>query len=77
MVTERDKSLRLSILDTLEILYKREGEAAAWSLVGSLNSQQKSLVEERFKSVNRHKQRLESNGNAVDHAESPGGGTSR
>ena len=77
MVTERDKSLRLAVLDTLEALYKLEGEATVWIQVGSLNSQQKSLIEERFKAVSRQaaklqtQMRLESNGNAADQSESP------
>lgn len=77
MVTERDKSLRLAVLDTLEILYKMEGEAAVWGQVGSLNGQQKSLIEERFKTVDKQaarlqtQQRLENQENAAEHSESP------
>ena len=46
-----DKSLRLAVLDTLEILCKQQGEATVWAQVGAISPQQKSLIEERFKTV--------------------------
>lgn len=53
LVTVRggDKSLRLAVLDTLELLYKQQGEATVWAQVGAISPQQKSLIEERFKTV--------------------------
>lgn len=75
MVTERDKSVRLAVLDTLELMFKLEGEACVWSQVGNLNSQQRSLIEERFKSVSkqaaRNQMRLTNNGNATDRSDMP------
>ena len=77
MASERDKSLRSAVLEFLGILYKLEGEAAVWAQVGSLSDQQRSLIEERFKSVSKQMaraqtmNRLASNGNAADHSGPP------
>ena len=49
LVSERDKSIRAAALGTLEILHGAEGSAAAWRVIGSISSQQRSLIEERFR----------------------------
>ena len=80
LVTDRDKALRSAVLGTLEILYRKEGEAAVWAHCGSLSDQQRSLIEERFKSVAREalktqaaaaKRRPEIVSQAADYTETP------
>lgn len=56
-MAERDKALRSAVLGALEILAHREGEAAVWAAIGNVSSQQRSLIEERFKHAARNQPR--------------------
>ena len=58
MVAERDGATRAAVLRALEALYVAEGPAEAWSRIGDVNAQQKSLIQERFKYVDRQAQRF-------------------
>lgn len=56
-MADRDKALRAACLSTLTIVYDFEG-SRIWKLLGKLSTQQKSLIEERFKT--HHKYLMES-----------------
>ncbi len=49
MIVERDKSIRAAALGVVEALYVSEGPGVLWSQFNKLTEQQKSLVEERLK----------------------------
>jgi hypothetical protein len=51
MIVERDKSMRAAALAFVEALYVSEGPAVLWSQFNKLTEQQKSLVEERLKYI--------------------------
>lgn len=46
------------MLRALETLYVGEGPDEAWACIGSVSTQQKSLIQERFKYVDRQAQRF-------------------
>ncbi|KAK9795603.1 hypothetical protein WJX73_007429 [Symbiochloris irregularis] len=58
MVSERDAATRTAVLRTLEALYLAEGPEMAWECIGDVSSQQRSLIQERFKYVDRQAQRF-------------------
>lgn len=62
-VSDKDKAVRAACLSTLTTVYDYEGRFI-WKLVGPVPSQQKSLIEERFKS---HHKALIDKGLAVGH----------
>jgi len=62
-VGDRDKAVRAASLSTLTIVYDFEG-IRVWKLLGRLTSQQKTLIEERFKA---HHKALIEKGLAVGH----------
>ena len=49
MVSDRDKAVRAAALALLQTLYQLAGPSQTWGLLGRLNGQQHSLIEERFK----------------------------
>ena len=60
-VADRDKAVRAASLSTLTVVYDFEG-TRIWKLLGRITSQQKSLIEERFKA---HHKTLNDKGLAV------------
>ena len=62
-VADRDKAVRAASLSTLTVVYDFEG-TRIWKLLGRITSQQKSLIEERFKA---HHRTLTDKGLAVGH----------
>lgn len=54
MVSDRDKGMRAAALTILERLHAAVGAHSAWSLLGPLKDQQRSLIEERIKHRERH-----------------------
>lgn len=59
MMVERDKSLRAAALAFVEALYVSEGPTTLWSAFGKLSDQQKSLIQERLKYLEKGAARLE------------------
>lgn len=59
MMVERDKSLRAAALAFAEALYVSEGPTALWSAFSKLSEQQKSLIQERLKYLEKGAARLE------------------
>eukprot|EP00210_Caulerpa_lentillifera_P009280 g8845.t1 len=62
-VSDRDKALRAACLSTLTIVYDFEGQYI-WKLLGKISSQQKSILEERFKA---HHKVLQEKGLMIGH----------
>ena len=58
MVAERDGATRAAVLRALEALYLAEGPEEAWARIGAVSAQQRSLIQERFKYVDRQAQRF-------------------
>lgn len=54
MVSDRDKGMRGAALAILERLHAAVGPHSAWSLLGPLKDQQRSLIEERIRHRERH-----------------------
>ena len=54
MVSDRDKGMRAAALAILERLHAAVGAHSAWSLLGPLKDQQRSLIEERIRHRERH-----------------------
>lgn len=54
MVSDRDKGMRGAALGILERLHAAVGAHSAWSLLGPLKDQQRSLIEERIRHRERH-----------------------
>lgn len=52
LVSDRDKDIRAACLGTLEVVYCFEGDTT-WALLGRLTDQQRSIVEERLKNVDK------------------------
>lgn len=62
-VSDRDKALRAACLSTLTFVYDFEGQYI-WKLLGKISSQQKSILEERFKA---HHKVLQEKGLMIGH----------